>query len=145
MRSRAVFANAIYVIGTNWGKVVNLTVKSTIKWIHGYFVEKNPNFFIRHPLIIITLSLLACDLPPFTLIKCLEIDFWRTFFCINNDYLRMCMLFIMSFAGSARITWWLPWQRFIESFMEASKPKCTFHAVLNGVYIFTNPCTASNT
>ena len=32
-------------------------------------------------------------------------------------------------------SWWIPWQRFIETFTEVSKPKYMFHAVLNGVYI----------
>ena len=40
--------------GRFWGKVVNPSVKSTIKWIHGYFVKKSLSF-IKHPLIIITL------------------------------------------------------------------------------------------
>ena len=31
--------------------------------------------------------------------------------------------------------WWLPWQPFIETFTEVSKPKYMFHVVLNGVYI----------
>ena len=45
------------------------------------------------------------------------------------------MLFNMSFARVCLITWWLPWQRFIETFTEVSKPKYMFHAVLNDVFI----------
>ena len=37
--------------------------------------------------------------------------------------------------GPHLCTRWLPWQRFIETFTEVSKPKYMFHAVLNGMYI----------
>ena len=100
--------------GIYWGKVVNLSVKSTIKWAHVYFVEKKHVSFIKHPLIIITLSSLLCDLPPSTLIEWLERDFSMTYFCINNAYACECYL-LCPLPGSALITWWLPWQRFIEA------------------------------
>ena len=90
--------------------------------------------FKRYPLIIIALSSLACDLPPFTLFECLEREFPMSYFCINNAYVSACYL-LCPLPRSALITWWLPWQRFIGTFTEVSKPKYMFHAVLNGVYI----------
>ena len=60
--------------------------------------------------------------------------FLNDIFCINNAYVCACYL-LCPLPGSALMTWWLPWQRFIETLTEVSKPKYMFHAVLNGVYI----------
>ena len=126
MRKKCVL-NGIY-----WGKVVNLSVNWLLN--ESIVILWKSLSFKRYPLISIALSSLAFDLPPFTLIKCLERDFSMTYFCINNAYVSACYL-LCPLPGSALMTWWLPWQRFIETFTEVSKPKYMFHAVLNGVYI----------
>ena len=43
------------------------------------------------------------------------------YFCINNAYVCACYL-LCPLPGTALITWWLPWQRFIETFTKVSKP-----------------------
>ena len=101
-------------------------------WKGRYVTSEKSLYFIKHPLIIIALSLLACDLPLSTLIQYL--DFSMTYFCLNNAYVCACYL-LYPLPGYTLLTWWLPWQQFIETFTEVSKPKYMFYAVLNGLYI----------
>ena len=83
--------NDVKCNGIYWGKVVNLSIKSTVKWIPGYCVTISLSF-INHPFFIAALSSSPCDLPPPILSEYLERDLSTTYFCINTAYACACYL-----------------------------------------------------
>ena len=70
--------------------------------------------------------------------------FLNYIFCIDNAYVCACYL-LCPLPGSSLIAWWLPWQRFIETFTEVSNLNTCFMSSEMVCISCMNPCTASYT